>query len=76
MQRTIEAPEKEWLTAREAAKWLGISVSTFLRMVEAGTIPEGRLFYRNTRRWKWDTVWWISHGLQVGLLKPREEPAK
>lgn len=69
MERTVHAPDKDWLTAQEAASWLNIKRGTFELMVEKGLVPKGRRFTKKTERWHWQDVWAVGHLLAVCHLK-------
>lgn len=76
--KPVSAPAAEWLTARQAAKHLGISAPTLYRLLEAGKFPPGTVFGRNNRRWHWLTI--VAYGEMVrempGLfaLPPEDGP--
>lgn len=40
-QASIDAPDRLWLTAAQAATWLAMNVRVFRRLVEEGVFPAG-----------------------------------
>lgn len=71
MRREVDAPEQDYLTAEEAAKWLRIDVEDFLEFVRMGTIPHG-IAYGKTRakqRWPWLDLVAVGHLLARGFLR-------
>lgn len=72
MQRTIDAPDKEWLTLPEMAKWLGIGAKTVRRMLSDGEIPPGVPMGRGRAMWSWRDA--VAISIQLGW-KARVKPA-
>ena len=70
MERTIRAPDQEWLTDREAAKWLNLSRTMFNALVEAGEIPPAMELGPRCTRWHWMDVVAYAH------LRMRKSPKK
>lgn len=68
MQRTIEGPEKEWLTETEAASWLGVPEPTLAGLVGKGLIPGPRKWNQREKRFHWEAVVVISLLLKLGFL--------
>jgi hypothetical protein len=66
VQRTIEAPDKEWLKEDEVATWLGIGTKAFALLLENQVVPQGRWFGRGEVFWHWRTVVAISILLESG----------
>jgi len=57
MQRIIDAPAKDLLTAAECAAWLGIGLSSFTRLWHEGKFPPPLTFgERRALRWPWMDV--------------------
>ena len=52
MHRTIHGPEREFLTAAEVGRWLGVSLTSFKALVKAGEFPPA-LRIGGSRRWPW-----------------------
>lgn len=75
MQRTIETPDKEWSTDKEAADWLNVPEQTLVRLADSGHIPEPKRWNKHERRWHWETLVAVSTYLKVGHLKPVPEEA-
>lgn len=69
MQRSIEAPDKEWLDSTEAAAWLNIGEPSFNLLVREGVIPPGEKMSRKAVRWHWEVVWSVSVLLKSGILR-------
>ena len=42
----------EWLTAKETCKALKISMTTFYRLIQDGSLPEGFEFSPRSKRWR------------------------
>lgn len=60
--RTVEGPDRTWLTAAQAAAWLNIGRDTFLRHVEQGRIPHGvHLAGPQKPLWNWLDLVAFSH---------------
>lgn len=60
MQRAIEGPQQDLLTARQCAAWLGIGLTQFRELVSSGRFPlPVQLDGKKTQRWYWrDPVSW------------------
>jgi predicted DNA-binding transcriptional regulator AlpA len=56
MQRTINAPDTEWLSAEECARWLGISPGVFRGLVLRGEFPRPVKVARRVVKWPWMDV--------------------
>lgn len=54
--RTLETPDKERLTAAEAALWCGVETDDWSAMVRAGLIPDGASKNRQGKVWSWKVV--------------------
>jgi hypothetical protein len=52
-ERTVNAPEQDWLTREQAAAWLGVDVGVFLDLVKEGTVPQPIELPRRQKRWHW-----------------------
>jgi hypothetical protein len=75
MRREIEAPDKEWLNAKEAASWLNIGDRAFRLLLIDGAIPAGRRLAKNEEYWSWRVVVAISIMLEAGHIR-RKKPSK
>ncbi len=60
MERKIEAPDKVWLTRRQAAAWLNIGPSSFDQLVESFGLEAIDCGPR-TKRYHWMTVVALAH---------------
>ena len=60
VQRQIEAPEWEWGTAAQAAKWLNIDQHVWDGLVAAGKVPPPAHWSKKAEYWHWLTVCGIS----------------
>jgi len=60
VRRLIDAPEQDWLSAREVAAWLRIGLTLFRELLAAGDFPRPVQFGRaKAQRWYWlDVVSW------------------
>jgi hypothetical protein len=76
MERSIQAPEKDWLTSEEAAVWLNIPHATFLALDRRGVVPGGRKFGPKTKRWHWKGLVALSIQTELGHLPEVEEEEK
>ena len=72
MQRTIDAPDKEWLNATEVAEWLNIKDTAFALLLKEEVIPSGRKLTRSEEYWHWRTVLAISILLETGYFARKE----
>ncbi len=72
MERTIQAPEREFLDETESATWLGIPEHRFKALVKQGIIPDGTPFGERTRRWRWDVLYAI--GVLMEHLISKTDP--
>ena len=61
LQHTVEGPDKHWLTAAEAALWLGISMTTFKELVAEEKIPPPVRLTDRAPRWYWLDLVAFSH---------------
>ncbi len=71
MERTIHAPENDFLTEAEAAAWLRIDPEDFREFVRQGVIPKGIPWGKQprTNRWPWMDVIAVGHLLARGHIK-------
>jgi len=53
VQRSINGPDKDWLTADEAAAWMGIAGSTLEDLVVKRRFPPGVRVTGRRRMWSW-----------------------
>lgn len=72
MQRTVNAPDQEWLTCEEAASWIGIPPPTLKTMEKQGQIPPGRKFSNKAKRWHWEVIVAVSVLVKCGFLPMKE----
>lgn len=56
MQRSINGPDKDWLSLDEAAAYMGIGASTLKSLVRSGKFPQGAGVTGNRRMWGWMDV--------------------
>jgi hypothetical protein len=75
MQRSIDAPDREWLSDKEASNWLNIPESTLLRLANEGVVPGPKKWNKHERRWHWEAVVFISWMLKYGYLRTTEGEA-
>lgn len=76
MQRTIDAPEQEWLTDEESAKFLGIPAGTFGYLVRHGKFPKGKRWTSKEVRWPWRLVLGASWLMESGYFDSDIEDAE
>ena len=69
-QRNIDAPAKEYLDAKEAAAFLGISKEAFKGLADAKKIPPAVVVNRENVLWHWTTILGVS--LLLGFLLGKE----
>jgi hypothetical protein len=65
MQRTINGPEKEWLSARECCKYLSVGPKGFAHLQKHGFPPPVEIA-PNVQRWNWMDVVAYMHLKQRG----------
>jgi predicted DNA-binding transcriptional regulator AlpA len=72
MQRVIEAPGKDLLSARDCAGWLNIGVTTFAKLWHDGKFPPPiALGEKRALRWHWfDVLAWAHLRLRQGETEP------
>jgi predicted DNA-binding transcriptional regulator AlpA len=60
VRRLITAPSTDFVSAREAARWLGIGTTLLKELIASGDFPPPiRLGRRKAQRWYWlDIVAW------------------
>ena len=63
-QRPLDTPDLEWLSAEEAAAWLGLETTVFEDRVELGVLPPGSHSTLRAGQWHWQTV------LAMSFLRP------
>lgn len=63
MRREIDAPDTEWLSLPQLAKWLGIGQSTVRALVSAKEIPPPVKLGHKTHVWHWQDAVAISISL-------------
>ena len=56
MERRINGPEKETLSAQEAAAWLGVPETVFEEITEQLLPGSKMVFNQRTHRWTWEVV--------------------
>jgi hypothetical protein len=60
VERRIHAPDQEFLSRAQAAKWLNIGVDAWDALVaRLGLQPV--IFGPRTQRWSWEVVWSLRH---------------
>jgi hypothetical protein len=71
MERTIDAPDSEFLTDAQAAAWLGMEVEQWHQLVNKGIFPKGIPYRRRIggHVWPWMDVIAVGHLLARGFLK-------
>ena len=72
MERTIRAPESEFLTIKEAARFLGIPLRTLRKWIDDDLVPPPRDVSFNVKLYPWDVVVGMASLLRTGWL-PRVE---
>lgn len=70
MERSIQTPDKEWLTRREAARWLNIGVDSFDKLVERENLLP-IVIGPKSHRWHWMDVVALAH-LLTRRVAPKE----
>jgi hypothetical protein len=75
-ERTVNAPEKDWLTREEAAAWLNVDVSVFLDLVKEGLVPPPIELPRRQKRWHWMDAVAVAHLITRQRPPHREHPKK
>jgi hypothetical protein len=73
MQRIIDAPDVEWLTSVEAARWLNIPQATFLTLVREKVIPAGVKLSAKVVVWSWQAIVAASWMLRHRALTPEPQ---
>lgn len=54
MRRLVDGPDKDLLSAREAAAWLGVGLTLFRELVASGDFPPPiRLGRHRAQKWHW-----------------------
>ena len=62
MQRPVNSPDNDWLTAAEVCRWLGDIGDTLLKkLIREGKFPPGVRLSHNTVRWNWMDVVAYAH---------------
>lgn len=62
MRRLVDGPDKDLLSAREAAAWLGVGLTLFRELVASGTFPAPiKLGRHKAQRWHWLDVVAFAH---------------
>ena len=56
IQRTVDAPDKEYLTKPEASKWIGISQKLFQILVDEGHITQPEIIGDRKQFWHWTQI--------------------
>lgn len=74
MERKIDAPDSDHCTDEEAARFLGVKVSTFNTLVDKGLIRGGRKWTHRLRKWPWKAVVIFSWEVELGLIDPKILP--
>lgn len=74
IQRTVDAPAKEYLSRAEAAAWIGISPRLFQACVDDGTITAGEVIGGKKRFWHWTEILAYLHAR--GRRKDEKKPSK
>lgn len=77
MERTINAPDKDWMNEKEAADFLGVGEALLRAMVKKGFVIERRLNQKH-RKYHWKALvialWRIELGdLPENIPEDREE---
>ena len=62
MRRLIDGPERDLVSAQEAARWLGCGLTLFRELVASGEFPAPiRLGRHKATRWHWLDVVAFAH---------------
>lgn len=57
--RSIDGPEKDWLTAADLVALLRVSKATLKRLIASGEFPRAMEVSPGIRLWSWrDVVYW------------------
>lgn len=72
MEWKVNLPDQEWLTAKEAAAWLGIPEPTWKQWEREKQIPPGRQWSKKAKRWHREVVLAISILVKANFLPMKE----
>lgn len=53
MQRSINGPERDWLSLDEIAAYTGIGSPTLQQMINSGNFPQGTKHSARIVKWSW-----------------------
>lgn len=56
MERSLRTPDAEFLSVEETAKFLGVSVKTFRRLLKKKLLPPPRRITERVFKYPWDVV--------------------
>jgi hypothetical protein len=73
IQRTVEAPGKEFLSRAEAAAWIGVSFKVFDALVRQEKIGEPVVFGESKKFWHWTQILSFIHTHRA--QKEQQKPA-
>jgi hypothetical protein len=76
MQRTIEAPDQEWLTEVEAAAYLRVNSLLFSRLVELGWVVGERRLSGKVTLYPWEGIWVAQQRIKLGDVPPPPQRGK
>lgn len=75
MERSINGPEQELLSPEDAAKWMGVPITTLGDWIRHGQVPLPRVINKKVQFYSWEQVYAIRVLLGVGFF-PLPPPEK
>jgi hypothetical protein len=71
VERSINGPDRDYLTEQEAADWLRLDAEDFHEFVRMGLLPKGIAYGKTSKkhRWHWMDVIAAGHLLARGFIK-------
>lgn len=65
----VECPDSRWLSEKQFAAFLSISVDVFRKKVKQGVIPAPKTWSRQSRRWHYRVAVYVYLGVELGLIE-------